>query len=141
MKKLSAVLATLVLFLGCLGIVAQPEAQAMPLTEFMGQSSPVLGAVIYRNKADAKLGTEFGKKVDLNNSDVRDFRKFRGFYPSLAGKIVKYSPFEKVEDVLNIPGLSESQQKQLQANLDKFTVTPPSEMFNGEDNRYNMGVY
>ncbi len=141
MKKLSAVLATLVLFLGCLGVVAQPEAQAMPLTEFMGQSSPVLGAVIYRNKADAKLGTEFGQKLDLNNSDVRDFRYLRGFYPGLAGKIVKYSPFEKVEDVLNIPGLSERQQKRLQANLDKFTVTPPSDMFNEEDNRYNMGVY
>jgi photosystem II PsbU protein len=93
------------------------------------------------NAVDSMLTTDFGKKIDLNNSDIRDFRDLRGFYPNLAGKIIKNAPYNKVEDVLDIPGLSETQQKRLQANLDSFTVTPPSKEFNEGDDRFNPGVY
>lgn len=93
------------------------------------------------NAVDALLTTDFGKKIDLNNSDIRDFRDLRGFYPNLAGKIIKNAPYDKVEDVLDISGLSETQQKRLQANLDSFTVTPPSKEFNEGDDRFNPGVY
>jgi photosystem II PsbU protein len=93
------------------------------------------------NAVDSMLTTDFGKKIDLNNSDIRDFRDLRGFYPNLAGKIIKNAPYSKVEDVLDIPGLSETQQKRLQANLDSFTVTPPSKEFNEGDDRFNPGVY
>ena len=126
MKRLVSVLAALVLFLGGLGLFTHPSAAA---------------DVVYRNETDTKLNTEFGQKLDLNNSDVRDFRDLRGFYPGLAGKIVTYSPFSKVEDVLNLPGISETQRQRLKDNLDKFTVTPPSDVFNEEANRYNIGVY
>lgn len=93
------------------------------------------------NAVDSMLTTDFGKKIDLNNSDIRDFRDLRGFYPNLAGKIIKNAPYDKVEDVLDISGLSETQQKRLQANLDSFTVTPPSKEFNEGDDRFNPGVY
>jgi photosystem II PsbU protein len=93
------------------------------------------------NAVDTLLTTEFGKKIDLNNSDIRDFRELRGFYPTLAGKIIKNSPYDKVEDVLDIPSLSESQKKRLQANLENFTVTPPSKEFNEGGDRINPGVY
>ncbi|MGB5597055.1 MAG: photosystem II complex extrinsic protein PsbU [Crocosphaera sp.] len=93
------------------------------------------------NPVDAKLTTEFGQKIDLNNEDIRGFRELRGFYPNLASKIILNSPYETVEDVLEIPGLSEKQKKRLEANLDKFVVTPPiSELSEGGD-RLNPGLY
>ncbi|MEA5509879.1 photosystem II complex extrinsic protein PsbU [Crocosphaera sp. UHCC 0190] len=93
------------------------------------------------NPVDAKLTTEFGQSIDLNNSNIRVFRELRGFYPNLASKIILNSPYDKVEDVLEIPGLSERQKQRLQANLDKFVVTPPaSELIEGDD-RLNPGVY
>ena len=140
MKSLIRILAVFTLILGCLGLLGQPQAQALNLTSASLSPSPVLAAK-YVNPVDAKLTTEFGKKIDLNNSDIRDFRDLRGFYPNLAGKIIKYAPYEKVEDVLSIPGLSETQKERLQANLDKFTVTEPSiELTEGGD-RINPGVY
>jgi photosystem II PsbU protein len=104
--------------------------------------SPVLLAELdLRNAADDKLSTEFGKKIDLNNTHVRAFRQYPGMYPTLAGKIVQNAPYREVEDVLDIPGLSERQKQLLQANLDKFTVTDPSDVFVEGGDRYNPGVY
>ena len=94
-----------------------------------------------RNAADDLLGTEFGQKIDVNNSDIRDFRELRGFYPNLASIVIQNAPYENVEDVLNIPGLSNSQKERLQANLDQFSATPPADVFNEGDDRYNAGVY
>jgi photosystem II PsbU protein len=131
MKSLVRILAVLTLIIGCFGLLGQPQALALP-------SSPVLAEL---NAVDTLLTTEFGKKIDLNNSDIRDFRELRGFYPTLAGKIIKNSPYDKVEDVLDIPSLSESQKKRLQANLENFTVTPPSKEFNEGGDRINPGVY
>jgi photosystem II PsbU protein len=93
------------------------------------------------NAVDAKLTTEYGQKIDLNNSDIRDFRALRGFYPNLASKIIKNAPYDSVEEVLAIPGLSESQQARLQANLDKFVVTEVSSELTEGDDRINPGVY
>lgn len=64
-----------------------------------------------------------------------------GYYPSLASKIIKNAPYDKVEDVLDISGLSESQKERLQANLDKFTVTEPSKELIEGDDRINPGIY
>ncbi|MCU7244196.1 MAG: Photosystem II extrinsic protein, partial [Microcystis aeruginosa WS75] len=50
-------------------------------------------------------------------------------------------PYQEVEDVLNIPGLSATQKERLQANLEKFTVTEPSKEFIEGDDRFNPGVY
>lgn len=140
MKSLVRVLAVLTLVLGCLGFIGQSQAQALNLSTITLPSSPVLAETLL-NPADVKLTTEFGKKIDLNNSDIRDFREFRGYYPNLASKIIKNAPYDKVEDVLNIPGLSEKQQERLQANLDDFTVTEPSKEFIEGGDRINPGVY
>ncbi|MEG3435871.1 photosystem II complex extrinsic protein PsbU [Pannus brasiliensis CCIBt3594] len=122
---------------------------AFVLVSFWGQPSraltipsiaPSLTPMAALNAADAKL-VELGNKIDLNNSDIRDFRDLRGFYPNLAGKIIKNAPYDSVEDVLDIPGLSEGQKERLQANLDKFTVTEPSKEFIEGDDRFNPGVY
>ncbi|CCI24381.1 Photosystem II 12 kDa extrinsic protein [Microcystis aeruginosa PCC 9809] len=135
MKNLFRLLAVIALIIG--SFWGKVPAQALNLTSIALPSLPV--AVL--NAADAKLTTEFGAKIDLNNSDIRDFRDLRGFYPNLAGKIIKNAPYEEVEDVLNIPGLSDTQKERLQANLEKFTVTEPSKEFIEGDDRFNPGVY
>ncbi|ARI81915.1 photosystem II complex extrinsic protein PsbU [Microcystis sp. LEGE 00066] len=135
MKNLVRLLAVIALIIG--SFWGKVPAQALNLTSIALPSLPV--AVL--NAADAKLTTEFGAKIDLNNSDIRDFRDLRGFYPNLAGKIIKNAPYEEVEDVLNIPGLSATQKERLQANLEKFTVTEPSKEFIEGDDRFNPGVY
>jgi photosystem II PsbU protein len=151
MKRLVRLLAVLSLLVGCLGWFGMPQsALASPkalvytasLTNVTLQSLPVLAAdVPLRNRADDKLATEFGKKIDLNNTHVRAFRKYPGMYPTLAGKIVQNAPYQKIEDVMNIPGLSERQKELLQANLDKFTVTEVDPTFVEGGDRYNPGVY
>lgn len=131
MKFLSRLVLACSLMLGLMGFIGADLAQALT-------PNPVLAAL---NPVDAKLTTDYGQKIDLNNSDIRDFRDLRGFYPNLASKIIKNAPYEQVEDVLDIPGLSDSQKSRLQANLDNFTVTEPSiELISGDD-RFNPGVY
>ncbi|MBE9168237.1 photosystem II complex extrinsic protein PsbU [Pleurocapsales cyanobacterium LEGE 06147] len=138
MKRLVGILATLCLILSSWGFVSLSQAWAVELSYLTSNSSLILA--VRRNAADDKL-SEVGRKLDLNNSDVRDFRQFRGFYPTLATKIIQNSPYEKVEDVLEIPGLSETQKQRLQANLDNFIVTEKADVFNAGDDRINPGVY
>jgi photosystem II PsbU protein len=135
MKNLVRLLALVALIIG--SFWGKVPAQALNLTSIAVPSPTV--AVL--NAADAKLTTSFGEKIDLNNSDIRDFRDLRGFYPNLAGKIIKNAPYEEVKDVLDIPGLSATQKERLQANLEKFTVTEPSKEFIEGDDRFNPGVY
>ena len=94
-----------------------------------------------RNKADDKLDTEFGKKIDLNNTNVRAFQRYPGMYPTLAKAIIQNAPYKQVEDVLEILGLSDRQKDTLQSNLDNFTVTESDSVFNEGDDRYNNGIY
>jgi photosystem II PsbU protein len=136
MKILSRLFILLTLLVGCLGFLGQAPAQAFNLP-----TSATVLADVRVNAVDAKLSTEFGEKIDLNNSDIRDFRSLRGFYPNLASKIIKNAPYEKVDEVLDVPGLSEKQKSRLQANLDKFTVTATSSELTEGDDRINPGVY
>ncbi len=93
------------------------------------------------NSADSKLGTDFGKKIDLNNTNVRAFRKYPGLYPTLARKIVDGAPYKSVDDVLSIPDLSANQKANLEKNLDNFTITSTDDTFNEGGDRYNNGYY
>ncbi|AOX03781.1 photosystem II protein [Moorena producens PAL-8-15-08-1] len=153
MRKLVhlAVLCLLVLSLGCLGLPQNAIASPMSSADTFSLNNltlPSSTALIARsskksNAADRKLGTEFGKKTDLNNTPLRKFRKYRGFYPTLARKIADNAPYESVEKVLEIEGLSAKQKKKLQKQIDKgnFTVTKTSEVYNAGDDRVNPGVY
>jgi photosystem II PsbU protein len=95
----------------------------------------------FGNVVDEKLGSEFGQKIDLNNSNIQTFTQYQGLYPTLARKIIKNAPYAEVEDVLAIPGLSDRQKETLKANLEHFTVTAVEKaLVEGED-RYNPGIY
>ncbi|MEG4345243.1 photosystem II complex extrinsic protein PsbU [Microcoleus sp. A003_D6] len=143
MKRLGRLLAVLGLVLGCFAWAGDMSAIAATLSRTVLPSSSLLAVEVpaRTNRADDKLATEYGKKLDLNNSAVRDFREFRGLYPTLARSIIKNAPYEKVEDVFNISGLTEDQKKVLQANLDKFTVTDVESVFIEGDTRLNNGLY
>lgn len=135
-------LSLLVGLMGWLG-VSQP-ALAANASNFTWRTVPILAVesqATLRNRADAKLATEFGKKIDLNNTNVRSFQKYPGLYPTLAKKIIANAPYESVEDVLNIEGLSDRQKEILQANLDNFAVTEVESAFTEGDDRYNNGIY
>ena len=139
MKRLVGIIAALLLVVGSWGFIGVNQAQASDLSIFTLQSSPILA--VRRNTADEKrLELEKGK-LDLNNSDVREFRSLRGFYPNLASKIIQNAPYDNVEDVLNIPGLSDRQKERLQANIDNFIVTEPAASMNAGGDRYNPGLY
>lgn len=143
MKKLvSRFLVLSFVVVSCFFGVGQSGAEALEFRPLSWSGATVMAAEgDRRNRADELLRTDFGKKLDLNNSDVRDFRELRGFYPNLSSKIVKNAPYGQVEDVLNIPDLSDAQKARLEENLDRFTVNEPVDIFNEGDDRFNPGVY
>jgi photosystem II PsbU protein len=106
------------------------------------QSNEILAIEIpFGNVVDEKLGSEFGQKIDLNNSNIQTFTQYPGLYPNLARAIIQNAPYAEVEDVLDIPGLSDRQKETLKANLEHFTVTAVEKaLVEGED-RYNPGIY
>lgn len=145
MKGLIRFFATLAVMVSCLGWVSQ-SAMAANLGHpgVRLHSSTLLAAPTaeeLRNVVSDKLSTSFGRKLDLNNTNVRYFRQYKGLYPTIAGLIVKNAPYESVEDVLDIPGLTAQQKAILEDNLDNFTVTEVTkELVEGQD-RINNGVY
>ena len=141
MKRLVGVILALGLVFGSvMGFAREAAALNWNGLTWSVTASPVLAAE-YRNRADDKLATEFGKKIDLNNTNVRAFTQYPGMYPTLARLIVKYAPFETVEDVLDMPGLTEGQKETLRNNFDKFTLSPPEDTFVEGGDRYNNGIY
>jgi len=155
-KNLARLLTVFSLLIGFCGWFAAPQiAQAVNLQQSLVLPSVSLLAVEgvedevpreneegpRRNEADDSLSVVYGEKTDLNNSNIRVFQKYRGFYPNLARKIIDNSPYKKVEDVLNIPGLSPRQTQRLQDNLENFTVSPKKSLFNEGDDRVNPGIY
>lgn len=141
MKGLVRLFTVLTLVLGCWGWLGTTDTvQAVSFNSFVGNQVSVL-ALARQNKADQKLATDFGKKIDLNNTNIAAFQRYPGLYPTLGSTIIKNAPYEKVEDVLSIRGLSDRQKQLLQANLDNFTVTEYEPNFNEGDDRINNGIY
>lgn len=104
-------------------------------------TTPIVAAASYRNAADDKLSGEYGQKIDLNNTNIFAFTELRGLYPTIASKVIKNAPYNSVNDVLTIPGLTDRQKELLEANLDKFTVTEVDAALVSGADRYNNGVY
>ena len=136
MKRFLGVITALLIILGSLGFAGAAQASDMGI--FNVHSSALLARI---NTADAKRKELIRGKLDLNNSDVREFRKLPGFYPNLASKIIQNAPYNNVQDVLNIPGLSETQAERLQANLDEFFITDVEASMTAGGDRYNPGLY
>jgi photosystem II PsbU protein len=120
--------------------LAAPQASYAATFDRLGMAQPVLAAEGLRNVADDKRKEAAGK-IDLNNTNVRAFLDLPGMYPTLAGKLVKNGPFDTVDAILGIPGLSERQKATLSQYLDKFTVTDPSSALTEGGDQINNGIY
>jgi photosystem II PsbU protein len=150
MKRVFCLLTLLVGLLGWFGvseaaIATSISSDANTLAQLTWQSgnSTLIAAAEeeVRDAVSAKLASEFGQKLDLNNTNVRAFRQYQGLYPTLAGIVVKHAPYDSVEAVLEIPGLTPQQKEVLKGNLKNFTVTPEeSALVEGAD-RINNGIY
>jgi len=109
---------------GCLSLFIW----AQPATAARIHNQPERSLVV-QNLVLASSETEscpnFEQKIDLNNANIVAFQDCQGFYPTLASLIVKNSPYNKVEDVLDIPDLTERQRALLKAQLKNFTITEP----------------
>ncbi len=101
---------------GILGSQTRNQTGSQPMT-VMGTTTEL------PTSGDQTSCIEFGQKIDLNNANIIAFTDCRGFYPTLAKLIVTSGPYLQVEDVLNIPGLSDRQKELLTSYLDRFTVT------------------
>lgn len=121
------------------GLGANQSAIAQSILHGSWDSQYSLSQVM-RNPVDTKLG-EVGFKIDLNNSNVMAFRRYRGMYPTLARKIIVNAPFDTVEDIFNIPGLSDREINLLKANLDNFVATPSEPALIEGGDRINPGIY
>ncbi|MEA5450697.1 photosystem II complex extrinsic protein PsbU [Leptolyngbya sp. CCNP1308] len=145
MKQLVGLLVALAVLLGWVSSPAVAQPISGPIFGADILSAPIVAtawlAEAPQNAVDAKLETEYGSKLDLNNANVQGFRKFPGLYPTLARKILLNAPYESVDDVLDLPGLSDPQLEILRKNLDNFTVTVPDSAFVEGGDRFNNGVY
>jgi photosystem II PsbU protein len=101
----------------------------------------VLAAETPRNAVDDKLATDYGAKIDVNNTNVAAFSLYKGLYPTIAGKIVRNAPYESLNDILDIPGLSQTEIDRINANMEHFTISDPDPALVEGDDRYNNGVY
>ena len=145
MKRLARLVTVFSLLIGFWGWLGSQElAQAANLDAFTFNKAPIFAvdsSRVLRNRADDRLADVYGDKIDLNNTNIGAFQKYRGLYPTIAKKIISSAPYENVEDVLNIEGLSERQKQRLQKNLDNFIVTKKEAIFNAGDDRINNGIY
>ena len=76
-----------VLLVGCLTMMSWFQPAEAAITD--SSSSALIGAATYRNAADDKLSEEYGKKIDLNNTNIFAFTGLRGLYPTVASNVLK----------------------------------------------------
>ncbi len=137
------------LLLGTIGGAVQPASalsiQAIATNSISAANGMALlanaGGKELRNSIDDKLATEYGNKIDVNNTNIASFRKFRGLYPTIAGKVVSNAPYDSIEDILSIPNLSDIEKDRLQKNIDIFTISDPDPALVEGADRFNNGVY
>lgn len=144
-KALGAMIAVGVLVSSLLFGNAQPVAAAgigSDLTAGSGMSLLAnAGGRELRNSIDDKLATEYGSKIDVNNTNIAAFRKYRGLYPTIAGKVISNAPYDSVEEILEIPGLKQVEKDRIQQNIDVFTISDPDPALVEGADRFNNGVY
>ncbi len=144
-KALGAMIAVGVLVSSLLFGNAQPVAAAGIGGDLAVSSGMSLlanaGGRELRNSIDDKLATEYGSKIDVNNTNIAAFRKHRGLYPTIAGKVVSNAPYDSVEEILEIPGLKQVEKDRIQQNIDVFTISDPDPALVEGADRFNNGVY
>ncbi|MDA0268107.1 MAG: photosystem II complex extrinsic protein PsbU [Cyanobacteria bacterium] len=139
MKRLLGLLIALSVLLG--GVMGLQVDAAIAATGQSFSNPSLLLAAELRNAVDDKLSTAYGSKLDINNANVQAFTKYPGLYPTIAGKIVQNAPYESIDELLAIPGLSDREKALIEDNMDEFAITPPDPALVEGADRFNNGVY
>lgn len=79
------------------------------------------------------------EKIDINNANIRAYLKIPGVYPTLASIIVNNGPYDEVDEIFDIPGLTETQKDVLVKHREKFVALPPAPEY--EIDKVNNGLY
>ncbi len=111
--------------LGLLGFLGWTQP-TLAIAARLQSSVQVAVTTDFPDIADEAACPDLRPKIDLNNANIVAFQDCRGFYPTLASLIIQHSPYQKVEDVLDIPDLSDRQKALLKAQLKNFAVTEPT---------------
>lgn len=142
MKRFLGLFAALSLVIGSfIGLGLPQPASAAGLSSVALRSGPMVLAEIPRNSAEEKLDVPFGESIDLNNTNIRAFTNFPGMYPTIARKIIANAPYEKTEDIYDIPGLSDREKEIIDMHFDKFRITEPEDALVEGGDRFNNGIY
>jgi photosystem II PsbU protein len=78
-------------------------------------------------------------KIDLNNANIYQFRVIPGMYPTLGRIIIENAPYDSLDEVLAIKGLTQEQQQKIRENADRFALFKPDNSMQRE--RINNATY
>lgn len=109
------------------GVLAAATAASLPQNAFAEREYPNVGF----------LGG--GEQIDINNANVRAYQKLRGFYPTLAGIIVSNGPYKSVDDLYNLPDVTDTMREVLDSNKDKLVALDPAAEY--VIDKFNNGLY
>ena len=93
------------LVVACLSILSWFQPVNAAVLNGSMRSMVIAAEVVKDNAADAKLGSAYGQKIDLNNANINAFSQYQGLYPTLARILVQNAPYKSVDDVLSLSGL------------------------------------
>eukprot|EP00814_Leptocylindrus_danicus_P018003 CAMPEP_0116026214 /NCGR_PEP_ID=MMETSP0321-20121206/13669_1 /TAXON_ID=163516 /ORGANISM="Leptocylindrus danicus var. danicus, Strain B650" /LENGTH=156 /DNA_ID=CAMNT_0003498873 /DNA_START=50 /DNA_END=520 /DNA_ORIENTATION=- len=68
-------------------------------------------------------------KIDVNSAFVGDYKRLQGMYPHAAGMIASHGPYEKLDDLYKIDGLTDNDKKMFRKYQAQLTVLPPTRTF------------
>lgn len=80
-------------------------------------------------------------KIDVNNTILRNYRQLPGFYPTLARILVLNAPYESLEQMLEIPELTDRQKDLIRTNFPNFEIRPYQPGSYQLEDRINQGYY
>ncbi len=80
-------------------------------------------------------------KIDVNNTILRNYRKLPGFYPTLARTLILNSPYDSLDELLEIEGLTEAQKELIRSNFVNLTLGEYREGDSQRENMINKGYY
>ena len=115
----------------CMGRLKKPHLQLTYLISRvkegkMNRKRKALGLIFGLMIAVSMIGPLWAagtQKLDINKATAEQFVQLHRIGPSYAAKIVEYreknGPFEKIEDLMNVPGIG---QKTFELNKNLITV-------------------
>lgn len=80
-------------------------------------------------------------KIDVNNTILRNYRKLPGFYPTLARILIINAPYDSLDEILEIEGLTEQQKQLIRSNFVNFELGNYREGDSQRENLINKGYY